>query len=88
MRRNQMDIVKEILTVANISEVTKTQIVYKCNLSFEYAQKILSNLVDERLLELMEQKGKRTFKTTKKGSIFLKSLKEAYEIRSWNYEPE
>jgi len=88
LRRNQTDIVKEILSVTLENEVTKTQIVYRCNLSFEYARRLLDTLIQDRLIEAIEKDGKKTFKITKKGSSYLKSLKEAYEIRKWNYEAQ
>ena len=71
MRRNNMDISADLLTVAK-DGAKKTHLVYKANLNFAIVKKYLARLTENGLLESVNGR----FFTTDKGSRFL----DQYEI--------
>ncbi len=71
MRRSRIDIVAEILEVAK-KGVNKTAIVYKTNLNFTLAEKYLSLLEKQGLLENKSDK----YVTSDRGRIFLAKARE------------
>lgn len=80
-RRNEIEITKEVLSLAKVSAVTKTQIVYRCNLNFAYAQKLIDKLSMERLISFAEESGRKTYSTTSKGIDFLYEIDKMFAIR-------
>lgn len=80
-RRNEIEIMREVLSLAKSAGVTKTQIVYRCNLNFAYAQKLIDKLASDRLLSQSEDSGKRTYFTTSKGIDFLYEIDRMFAIR-------
>ncbi len=80
-RRNELEITKEVLSLARNAGVTKTQIVYKCNLSFVYAQKLIDKLASDRLIAHTDQDGRKTYSTTTKGIDFLYEIDKMFAIR-------
>lgn len=80
-RRNEIEITKEVLLLAKRSAVTKTQIVYGCNLNFAYAQKLIDKLSMERLISFAEEAGRKTYTTTSKGVDFLYEVDKMFAIR-------
>jgi predicted transcriptional regulator len=71
MRRNNMDIIAELLYVAK-NGAKKTHLVYKANLNFVLINKYLVSLTENGLLESVNER----FYTTDKGTRFLNQ----YEI--------
>ncbi len=71
MRRSRIDIIIDILEVAN-EAIHKTSIVYKANLNFTLVDKYLDILQKYGLIE--NRSGKYT--ATEKGKIFLEKAKE------------
>ncbi len=71
---------QEILVVARNSNVTKTRIVYKCNLSFEFAQKLIDRLVKDKLILLDEFEGRRVYTTSRKGLMFLMEVERLFAM--------
>ena len=79
MRRNNMDISAELLTVAK-NGAKKTHLVYKANLNFAIVKKYLARLTENGLLESVNGR----FFTTDKGSRFL----DQYEmIKPMSFPP-
>ena len=71
MRRNNLDICADILTVAQPG-ARKTQIVYKANLNFIIVKKYLGNLIEIGLIEKFD----KFYYTTKKGLDFIENYNE------------
>jgi predicted transcriptional regulator len=67
--RSRMDIISQILEVANGGGATKTKIVYKAFLNYSQLKEYLRVLTESDLLRY-DLDG-RTFKTTEKGLRFL-----------------
>lgn len=80
-RRNELEITKEVLSLARNAGVTKTQIVYRCNLSFVYAQKLIDKLASDMLISHTELEGRKTYSTTTKGIDFLYEIDRMFAIR-------
>ncbi|MFN3384726.1 MAG: winged helix-turn-helix domain-containing protein [Archaeoglobaceae archaeon] len=71
-RRSKYEIVSEILKVSNIPEgANVTKIVYSANLNFRNAQQIISELLENGLLEAVDGSGKTRYRTTRKGIEFI-----------------
>ena len=75
--RSRTEIVSNILNAANGGAI-RTKIMYKAFLSYSQLKEYLSILVENNLLE--SQEGTQTYKTTKKGLIFLKMNNEMEEL--------
>jgi predicted transcriptional regulator len=72
--RSRIDIISQILEVANGGDVTKTNIMYKAFLSFAQMKEYLTMLTDNGLLGY--DKETQTFKTTEKGLRFLNTYNQ------------
>ncbi len=70
MRRNQIDIIIEILEVAR-ADANKTNIVYRTNLNFKLAEKYLNLLQKNGLMDNRSDK----YKITEKGKSYLEKAK-------------
>ena len=78
-RRDRLYIMAEILEVA-IDGALKTQMMYRANLSFAQLNEYLKLLTDLKLLEILENNGRRIYKTTSKGMHYLQSYREIKEL--------
>lgn len=77
-RRDRTKIVHDILELAD-SNVSFgiTKIIYRCNLNYNSAQTIINDLIDRRLLEILNTNGaKKKFRITETGLSFLSDLKK------------
>jgi predicted transcriptional regulator len=72
--RSRIDIISQILEVANGGDVTKTNIMYKALLSYAQMKEYLTMLTDNGLLSY--DKETQTFKTTEKGLRFLNTYNQ------------
>jgi len=74
--RSRIDIIANILKEA-IDGAKKTQIMYKCNLSFKQLQIYLNFLIEKNFLKTVRVKGSNSsmefFEITRKGRDFLKA---------------
>ena len=73
--RSKIDIVASILKEA-IDGAKKTQIMYRCNLSFRQLQIYLRLLTEKKLLQVVHAEGKKEiefFEITSRGETFLKA---------------
>lgn len=77
--RSSVDIIANILEISK-SGAKKTRIMYLANLSFDQLKKYLKFLIDKELLEYNPINKK--YKTTSKGSEFLKMFHEFKESES------
>jgi predicted transcriptional regulator len=75
--RSRTEIVCNILDAAN-GGTTKTKIMFKAFLSYGQLTEYLSLLMENNLIEYFE--GSHTFKTTEKGSNYLKMHNEIGEL--------
>lgn len=77
-RRDRTKIVHDILELADsYGSLGITKIIYRCNLNYNSAQKIMNELLDRKLLETMPTGGvKNKFKITESGLHFLSDLKK------------
>lgn len=70
-RRSEMEIIAFILKAAR-SEVNRTTILYKANLSGKQLKNFLSFLTKSEFLQTIEKRKKnKTYKITSKGNVFL-----------------
>ena len=69
-RRDKLVIMTEIIGIA-IKGTSKTQIMYKANLSFSQLKRYLALLSNHRLLEKSAYEGKEIYKATPKGLEFM-----------------
>ena len=74
-RRDRLHIMAEVLVVARDGAL-KTQIMYKANLSFAQLNEYLSLLLELGLLKTKKMGQKTVYKTTRKGSKYLKGYEE------------
>lgn len=74
MRRDEIDIMKDILEISSNNYVRRTAIMYGANLNFSITKKYLENLEKDGLIE-KDNNGKE-YKTTKKGKEFLSKVRE------------
>lgn len=78
--RESLDIIDLILMVC-LNGTMKTHVMYKCNLNSRQVQDYLELLLKFRLLEKQESEERRTvYKTTERGSKFIKAYAELFEI--------
>jgi len=70
VKRGRLEIIYEILSVSR-KPAMKTNILYKCNLSYNQLQKYLNYLASQNLLTSFENQGKELYRTTDKGKEFL-----------------
>ncbi|MEM0158461.1 MAG: winged helix-turn-helix domain-containing protein [Thermoplasmataceae archaeon] len=77
-RRDHTKIVQDILELAeSYGDVGITRIIYKCNLNYNSAQRIINELLDRNLLQTIGQAGsKQKFKLTESGQFLLKDLRK------------
>ena len=77
-RRDRTKIVHDILELADsYGSLGITKIIYRCNLNYNSAQKIMNELLDRKLLETLPTGGvKNKFKITESGLHFLNDLKK------------
>jgi len=64
---------------ASVNGISKTRLVYKTNLNFKSIKKYLVFLINNDFLSTYEVGGKKIFKTTEKGLLMLKQLREIKE---------
>ena len=65
--RDRIDIVSQVLEIANGGDVTKSKIMYKALLSYNQLREFLTVLTDKDLLSYDGET--QTFKTTEKGLV-------------------
>lgn len=77
-RRDRTKIVHDILELADSNGTLGiTKIIYRCNLNYNSAQKIINDLVSRKLIEVMASSGiKKKFRITETGLTFLSDLKK------------
>jgi len=80
-RRDKLEIIAEILEAAKNGSV-KTRIMYKTNLNFFQFEQYVNNLLQARLVKIMNDARRKIYKTTEKGCLLLKYLRET----SWIFE--
>jgi predicted transcriptional regulator len=84
--RSRIDIMCQILDVANGSSITRSKIAYKAFLNHGQLRENLTALVENGLLSVDEVT--QTFKTTEKGLRLLKLYKEInYVIKEEDQKP-
>ena len=81
-RRSRLEIILSILSAVREGMDKPTRIMYAANLSWKPIQKILSNLVEQGLLEMRMTSGlsKRRYVITEKGVNTLDYFERAKEI--------
>lgn len=77
-RRSTTTILASVLS-ESIHGIGKTMLVHKTNLNFKSIKKYLAYLLNNDFLSVYYIKGKENFKTTKKGLLLLRQLREIEE---------
>ena len=71
-KRSKYEIAAKILKISNTPEgVNITKIVYSANLNFKNARQMISELLENGLLETLNGAGKKRYRATKKGVEFV-----------------
>lgn len=78
-RRDRLYIMAQILEITKDSSL-KTQIMYKANLSFSQLSEYLSLLIEMNLLETVVNQDRTVYRTTRKGTEYLKSYKQIKDL--------
>ena len=76
--RSKIDIISQILDVANGSGATRGKMAYKAFLNYDKLRENLSVLIENDLL--LHDRNTQTFKTTEKGLRFLEIYNEISEM--------
>ena len=86
-KRNKLEVIKDLLDILKTGRKVKiTHLIYKANLSNNSIKPYIADLLDKKLIETKEEKGKKHFKITQKGNEFLeeynkiKILSESYGL--------
>ena len=84
-RRNRLYIIAEILIIAKEGSL-KTQIMYRANLSFAQLNEYLSFLTKIDLLKIQDENGKKSYRTTAKGTKYLEKYEDIANLLGDNGE--
>ena len=82
-RRSRVDVIMDMLREAR-TEISKTKLMYRCNLNFNSFNSYFEELLDKGLLiEIKHNPGRRIlYKTSEKGKNFLRALIEVSKVLS------
>ena len=70
-----MEIMKDVLHFIRGSDCTgRTSIIYKCNLNYNTALKMIEELINKEYLKVETVENKKTFIVTGKGESFLEAI--------------
>jgi predicted transcriptional regulator len=78
--RCKTDILATILEAAASGEVPKSKIFYNSFLTYQRLRACMRLLVESRLIECIDCKDKRLYRTTKKGILFLQAYNGMIEL--------
>lgn len=84
-RRDETTIIYDILALAAFEPATKTRIVYRCNLNFVKAQRLLDELIAASLLSEDGEEGRTRYRTTAQGANYLRQFEILRTLRSASY---
>jgi predicted transcriptional regulator len=76
--RSRSEIIEAILEAANGGGATKTTIMYKAVISYDYMKQFLLSLAEDGLIEY--EQGRMTYKTTAKGMHLLQLYNNMNEM--------
>jgi predicted transcriptional regulator len=76
--RSRSEIIEAILEAANGGGATKTTIMYKAVISYDYMKQFLLSLAEDSLIEY--EQGRMTYKTTAKGMHLLQLYNNMNEM--------
>jgi predicted transcriptional regulator len=76
MRRTRLDIINDMLKASSKDGVKKTHIMYKARLSFKQLNEYLSLLKKRGLVNIENNNGNTTYKTSEIGTAFLKKYED------------
>jgi predicted transcriptional regulator len=74
-RRDRLHIMAEIMEATRGSQL-KTRIMYEVNLSFSQVNEYLSFLTEMGFIGVQVEKGKKRYKTTTKGRLYIENYME------------
>jgi predicted transcriptional regulator len=81
-RRDETTIIYDILALTSLEPATKTRIVYRCNLNFVKAQRLLGELIAASLLSENGEEGRTLYRTTAQGASYLREFELLRSLRS------
>lgn len=81
-RRDETTIIYDILALTAFEPASKTRIVYRCNLNFVKAQRLLNELIAASLLSEEGEQGKTRYRTTAQGANYLRQFEILRTLRS------
>ncbi len=81
-RRDETAIMHDVLKLIATDSATVTEIRRKCNLNFESTSRIMDKLIKESLAFSEQEDGRRVYKPTDRGSLFLRQLNMLFDFRS------
>jgi predicted transcriptional regulator len=71
----------DILSLASTQAVTKTNVVYRCNLNFVSARRLLDRLIEVSLIDQELTTGHRQYRTTSRGAAYLRQVDALRALR-------
>jgi predicted transcriptional regulator len=81
-RRDETAIIYDILALAASEPANKTRIVYRCNLNFVKAQRLVDELLAASLLSEEKEEGRPRYRTTAQGASYLRQVEVLRALRS------
>ena len=78
-RRNRLDVLYQILLLCKEPQ-QKTQIMFKCNLSYKLLCKYMNFLVNSNLLKILNEGDKKYYQTTEHGEEFISEYEKLKNI--------
>jgi predicted transcriptional regulator len=86
-RRDETTIIYDILALAAAEPATKTRIVYRCNLNFVKAQRLLDQLLAASLLSEEGDERRTRYRTTDQGTNYLRQFEILSSLRTGGHAP-
>jgi predicted transcriptional regulator len=85
-RRDKLIIMSEIIEITK-KGTSKTQIMFRANLSFSQLNQYISLLIDTGLIEKRVEEGRPVFQATTKGFEFWQRQQSVIDLLSIDYHP-
>jgi predicted transcriptional regulator len=81
-RRDETTVIYDILALTSLEPANKTRIVYRCNLNFVKAQRLVDELIAASLLAEDRSGSKLRYRTTPQGANYLREFEILRALRS------
>ncbi|MBS7605874.1 MAG: winged helix-turn-helix domain-containing protein [Candidatus Bathyarchaeia archaeon] len=76
-RRSKIELYLEVLRAISKGVSKPTNIMYKCNLSWENSREILNFLLRQNLISVVDENGRKSYRLTERGREVLEYFSKA-----------